>query len=150
MHVKKAMHSNLTIYVTNPLSPSTSSTPDGSNQTPDGNNQSGNTTETPQIRGIGTSASKSRAVQGIYASSTHPQKRLGGRDTFNLSMAVRVSETEVQAERMAHYGGGKHGVQVAQDRLSRAVAQATTSAKSRKYDDMAGPASDDAGNTTTK
>ena len=111
---------------------------------------SGNTTETPQRRGIGTSASKSRAVQGIYVSSTHPQKRLGGRDTFNLSMAVRVSEAEVQAERMAHYGGGKHGVQVAQDRLSRAVAQATTSAKSRKYDDMAGPASDDAGNTTTK
>ena len=148
--IKKAMHSNLTIYVTTPLSPSTSSTLDGSNQTPDGNNQSGNNTETPQRRGIGTSASKSRAVQGIYASSTHPQKRLGGRDTFNLSMAVRVSETEVQAERMAHYGGGKHGVQVAQDRLSRAVAQATTSAKSRKYDDMADPASDDAGNTTTK
>ena len=65
-------------------------------------------------------------------------------------MAVRVSETEVQAERMAHYGGGKHGVQVAQDRLSRAVAQATTSAKIRKYDDMADPASDDAGHTTTK
>ena len=126
---KKAMRTHSQIYITDPISPNhethTSSTP----------SKPGSSIEAQQTRAIGGTTKTSRETQGAYRSSAPPQPRIGGRDTFNLRLAVKASETDILAAKLAHNESGNTGIQAAQDRLARAVADSHASANKRKTPD---------------
>ena len=127
--IKKSMRTHSQIYITEPISPNhetnTSSNP----------SKPGSSIEAQQTRAIGGTTKTSRETQGAYRSSAPPQPRIGGRDTFNLRLAVKASETDILAAKLAHNGSGNTGIQAAQDRLARAVAHSHSSANKRKNPD---------------
>ena len=142
--IKKAMRLQSQIYITDPLLLHTASPPAPSSSTPS------SSIEAQQTRAIGNTTKTSRETQGAYRSSAPPQPRLGGRDTFNLRLAVKASETDILAAKVAYNGGGMTGIQAAQDRLARAVADSHSSANKRKPPDTEHPpASSAAGPTAT-
>ena len=127
------MRSQSQIYITDPLLLHTASPPAPSSSTPS------SSIEAQQTRAIGNTTKTSRETQGAYRSSAPPQPRLGGRDTFNLRLAVKASDTDILAAKVAYNGGGMTGIQAAQDRLARAVADSHSSANKRKPPDTEHP-----------
>ena len=142
--IKKAMRTHSQIYITEPISPNHETNTSSNPSNP------GSSIEAQQTRAIGGTTKTSRETQGAYRSSAPPQPRIGGRDTFNLRLAVKASETDILAAKVAYNGGGNTGIQAAQDRLARAVADSHASANKRKTPDTEYPPASAAAGTTAE